>query len=399
MIKTDQAMISSRSNRNAPHGFNLYGTEEIVSQWEIDGNDFTYDFIDDKPYEYHTGQFYSEEHGIVRSDFPYYSEAVKYNNRLFVIDGSTVRWSEQFKFDMFKPESIYEGKDNFNKMVIFRDVLFLFSETNIVVLNYSGSEVNWRTSDTIEKIGTPYVNSITSTPVGVFFANEKGIYVLASQMQMGKQSYTEFQSIDEGIKDQFDFSGVEVADLVGHYDFRKSRYILSDASSGTMYIFSIPTKGWFLRTSSAYPSIVRSVDEYILQKASTGYVYTSAYDESVVTTDYARITTGWFFVGDPHNTTWFRELFLLIKNGVEEQYDTTSYTAEVIVEHDDPSEADWDLGDISADDDYFGSTLYMLEEKFKINAKLKKFRLKITSNYPIFEYDNMEVTYAQTGTY
>ncbi len=392
-------------DENPAEDFSLVGTIEALTQWEIDPlvlNGFKITFTDEKPFGYGSGQFYSEEHGILRGDFPYYTHAVKYNNRLFVIDGAKIRWSELFKYDMFKPEAIYSGKNDFNRLVVFRDVLFAFSENDVVVLNYAGTEVNWRTSDTLDKIGTKYVNSIQVTPVGVFFTDGDGIYVLASTMQMGKQSYTEYQRIDEAIEDEFDFSDAAVNSLIGHYDIKKSRYVLSNSEDGKQYVFSVNSRGWFIRKSVDYPSITRSLGRYGLVESSANYKYLTRFIDGIPNDDYCYITTGWFYAGDPHNTTWFRELFILLKNGKNVLYDSVTYYAKVVLIHDDKAVADWELGDVSSGSSaglYYGSNLQFYEDIMKINGKLKKFRLKIYSNYPIFEYDNLEITYTPTGTY
>ena len=391
----DASLCSYKNNAN--EDFSLIGTSEIIAQFEnVAGGGFTYNFIDEKPFEFGTGQFYSEEYGIIRGDFPLYTQAIKYNNRLFVIDGPNIRWSEVFKYDMFKPESIYTGKNDFNFLVVFRDVLFAFSENDVVVLNYAGTEVNWRTSDTLDDIGTKYIWSIQVTPVGVFFTDGKGIYVLASTMQMGKQSYTEYQRIDDPIKDLIDFDGVDVNDLVGHYDIKNSRYVLSNADDGKQYIFSVNGKGWFIRNSTDYPSIIRSLGRYGILNKSDNETYFTQFIDGIINDDQCLIYTGWFFVGDPHNTTWWRELFILLKNAKQNWYDSTTYTASVKIEYDDGTVED--LGTI--DESYYtGSNAVFEETRLKINEKIKRYRLRINSNYPIFEYDHLEITYTPTGTY
>ncbi|MBC8554403.1 MAG: hypothetical protein H8D23_32735 [Candidatus Brocadiales bacterium] len=394
-LVADDDLCTYRDNMNSD--FTLIGTSEVVSQFELkDGGGFTFDFTDDKPFEFGTGQFYSEEYGILRGDFPLYSDAVKYNNRLFVIDGADIRWSEVFKYDMFKPESIYTGKNDFNKLVVFRDVLFAFSENDVVVLNYAGTEVNWRTSDTLDDIGTKYTRSIQVTPVGIFFTDGKGIYVLASTMQMGKQSYTEYQRIDEPIKDLIDFDDLDVEDLVGHYDIKNSRYVLSNDNDGNQYIFSVSGHGWFIRNSADYPSIVRSLSRYGLVKKSNGEVYFTQFVEGLYNDDQSLIYTGWMWVGSPHNTTWWRELYLLLKNGKVLDDDTTVYTATVEIEYEDGTIETLDTIDQSSD---YGDDINFEEARIKINEKMKKYRLRINSNYPIFEYDHLSSSYSPTGTY
>jgi hypothetical protein len=263
----------------------------------------------------HTNRFYSEEVGFDPKNLVVsYKHPVLFGNRLFVVDESTLRWSESFKYDSFRPESVYEVSSEPTKILPHHDALLLIYENNIDVLNYSGTKETWRTSDSLNKLGTTLTNSILSTPAGVFMVTRYGIFMINSPETAGKMSYYKQTRIDRAIEGEIDLESATPNDIVAYWDSEWERIVLIDNRTEKHWVFSLK-KGWMPIEGSAYSSFSHIIPIHdmlnlgLARKASAPIISKLRYDGENLG-DY-EFESGWITMKEPSVFKKFKKVYLI----------------------------------------------------------------------------------------
>ncbi len=275
--------------------------------------------IDDQSDEMlHTNIFYTEQVGFdKRNIVKHYSDAVWFANRIFVIDGSKIRWSEPFKYDSFRPESAYEAKQRPLKILPHKNVLVAFYETDIEILDYSGTKETWRTKDTIDKTGTSLLESIISTPTGIYFANRYGVYRLVMPEQTGLYSYFKKERLDEPIESLIDYREATGSDIISYYDPRMNRVVFRDNRDMSEFIIN-RYGGWMRVTKSDYKNLTKIITAHdnlqigLCQLLDNDPTFANLERNGRHLGDYV-FETQWIDLGEPHVDKKFIRADMIIK--------------------------------------------------------------------------------------
>ena len=238
----------------------MESTGQIVDFQESDLEDVVDMLVDDQSKDdVHTNRFFQEEVGynpkrLIES----YKKPVLFGNRLFVVDESNLRWSESFKYDSFRPESVYQVSSEPKKLLPHHNALLLIYENNIDVLNYSGTRETWRTSDSLNNLGTSLPDAVLSTPHGIFMPTRYGIFMITSPETAGKMSYFNQQRIDKAIEGEIDLETALPSDLESYWDSEWQRIVLLDNRTNKQWVFS-GKSGWMPIEGSAYTSFSKII--------------------------------------------------------------------------------------------------------------------------------------------
>ena len=255
--KDDSLLMNGLARRLTVSVTNVAGA---VVSFERDGDAHVLMTLNEKsPDDLHTNRFYTEEVGFdSRNLVEGYTDGVWFANRMFVIDGPRIRWSDSFKYDSFRPANAYEAKQRPLGILPHRNVLMALYETDIEILDYSGTEETWKTKDTLDKTGSSILSSFVSTPSGVFYVSRYGIFKLSMPEQTGLHSYFRKERLDEPLGDLVDYRTAVDGDIIGYYDPSMNRVIFRDNRNDSEFILN-RSGGWMPVVDSDFGGISKVI--------------------------------------------------------------------------------------------------------------------------------------------
>lgn len=155
------------------HLINLNGTRKIIG---VDGNNYPYSW---------DGTTFVNINGT--ADINGASHVVEFKDHVFYASGDLVTFSEPFNetaFTVSGGAGNFTVKDNITGMIVFRERLFIFTETSIDVLD-GNSQSDWVLTSVAEDFGCVAPDTIQEVAGDVAFLSNDGIRLLGATDRVG----------------------------------------------------------------------------------------------------------------------------------------------------------------------------------------------------------------------
>lgn len=220
----------------------------------------------------------------------------EFKNRLHF--SSVYNPGEALQFNETLFVDVEENTDNtlgISALATLDDNLVIFKRNSIFLISglgpdRAGNQNDYQPRKINTDVGCDEPFSIITTPNGVMFKSEKGIYLLDRQFQT---TY-----IGAGVED-FNTSNITAATL--HADENHVRYALD---TGEILYYNYFHDAWSTWTNyNADAAVLRESDSAYFHSANTGTMYrgnTEFRDDGAAVS--MKIRTGWMVMGQPHQT-------------------------------------------------------------------------------------------------